>query len=78
LVRLDAEDCYLVNINSGKEKKLFSATDLKKIKGTGSVPSLLDATFPEEDKTIVKNRRPAHQLEKENLHAGSCPTGLYT
>lgn len=54
LVRLDAEDCYLVNINSGKEKKLFSATDLKKIKGTGSVPSLLDATFPEEDKTIVK------------------------
>lgn len=54
LVRLDAEDCYLVNVNNGKEKKLFSATDLKKIKGTGSVPSLLDATFPEEDKTIVK------------------------
>ena len=54
LVRLDAEDCYLVDVNSGKEKKLFSAADLKKIKGTGSVPSLLDATFPEEDKTIVK------------------------
>ncbi len=54
LVRLDAEDCYLVNVNNGKEKKLFSAADLKKIKGTGSVPSLLDATFPEEDKTIVK------------------------
>ncbi len=54
LVRLDAEDCYLVNVNNGKEKKLFSAADLKKIKGTGSVPSLFDATFPEEDKTIVK------------------------
>ncbi len=54
LVRLDAEDCYLVDVNSGKEKKLFSAADLKKIKGTGSVPSLLDVTFPEEDKTIVK------------------------
>ena len=54
LVRLDAEDCYLVDVNSGKEKKLFSAADLKKIKGTGSVPSLFDATFPEEDKTIVK------------------------
>lgn len=54
LVRLDAEDCYLVNVSNGKEKKLFSADDLKKIKGVDKMPSLLGVSFPEEGKTIVK------------------------
>ena len=54
LVRQDAEECYLVDLKTGKETKLFNIKQLRKIKGVESVHSLYQTSFPEAGKTIVK------------------------
>ncbi len=54
LVRQDAEECYLVDLKTGKETKLFNITQLRKIKGVEGVHSLYQTSFPEAGKTIVK------------------------
>ena len=54
LVRQDAEECYLVDLKTGKETKLFNIKQLRKIKGVEGVHSLYQTSFPEAGKTIVK------------------------
>ena len=54
LVRQDAEECYLVDLKTGKETKLFNLKQLRKIKGVEGVHSLYQTSFPEAGKTIVK------------------------
>ena len=54
LVRLDAEECYLINLKTGKETKLFTADDLNKIKDVNKVTSLFSAKFPYADQTVVR------------------------
>ena len=54
LVRQDAEECYLVDLKTGKENKLFNIKQLRKIKGVEGVHSLYQTSFPEAGKTIVK------------------------
>ena len=54
LVRQDAEECYLVDLKTGKETKLFNIKQLRKIKGVDGVHSLYQTSFPEAGKTIVK------------------------
>ncbi len=54
LVRLDTEECYIINKATGKETKLFTLFDLTKIKGVDNIHSLYDATFPNAKKSIVK------------------------
>ena len=51
LIRLDAEYCSVVDKNTGKEKKLLTAAQLKKDGLT--VHSFYSALFPEAGKTIV-------------------------
>lgn len=51
LVRLDADKCYLVDKNTGKETLLLDIDDFKKI--NYNVNSLMSATFPEAGKPIV-------------------------
>lgn len=51
LIRLDADNCYIVDKNNGKEKKLLNTTDL--LKSGLTVHSLYSAQFPEAKKTIV-------------------------
>ncbi len=51
LVRLDADRCYLVDKNTGKETLLLDIDDFKKI--NYNVNSLMSAKFPEADKPIV-------------------------
>jgi len=54
LVRQDTEECYLVDLKTGKETKLFNIKQLRKIKGVEGVHSLYQTSFPEAGKTIVK------------------------
>jgi dipeptidyl-peptidase-4 len=54
LVRQDAEECYLVDLKTGKETKLFNIKQLRKIKSVEGVHSLYQTSFPEAGKTIVK------------------------
>ena len=51
LVRLDAEKCYLVDKNTGKETQLLDIADFKKL--NYDVHSLYNASFPEAGKPIV-------------------------
>ena len=54
LVRQDAEECFLVDLKTGKETKLFNITQLRKIKGVEGVHSLYQTSFPDASKTVVK------------------------
>ena len=54
LVRQDAEECFLVDLKTGKETKLFNITQLCKIKGVEGVHSLYQTSFPDASKTVVK------------------------
>ncbi len=52
LVRLDAEECYIIDKNTGKETPLFSLSDI----GNGSgikVHHLYNITFPKKNKTEI-------------------------
>lgn len=51
LVRLEADKCYLVDKNTGKETQLLDVNDFKSIKY--DVKSLMSASFPEADKPVV-------------------------
>ena len=56
LIRLDVDECYTVDKKSGKEKLLFSLGEANKwmgAKGDTIVHSLLYASFPYADKSIV-------------------------
>ena len=52
LVRTDAEDCKLVNKNTGKETLLFTLQDIKAKSGL-NIHSLFNVSFPESKKTLV-------------------------
>src|SRR5574344_1840671 len=54
LVRQDAEACYLVDKNTGKEKLLFTMDMLNDIRGVSPIHSLFDALFPIPGKTLVQ------------------------
>ena len=56
LVRRDAEECASVNINDGKETKLFGIEEINKWTGTDEktkIRSLYYASFPYADKPLV-------------------------
>ncbi len=64
LVRIDADECKLVDKTNGKETAMFSADDLNKwadIPDSAKIRSLYSASFPYEDKSLVmalaKNER---------------------
>lgn len=52
LVRTDAEDCKLINKNTGKETVLFTLDDLKAKSGL-NIHSLFNVSFPEGKKSLV-------------------------
>jgi len=54
LIRLDVEECMLVNKTNGKETLLFNINDINSIEGVAKAKSLQYCSFPEGDKTIVK------------------------
>ena len=56
LVRTDVEECYLVDLKTGREKLLFTLENINKWAGSDDeryVRHLMNATFPYPDKTIV-------------------------
>ena len=57
LVKTDVEECYLVDIKTGKTNKLFTLEDINKWAESNDsdkyVRHLMDATFPYPDKPIV-------------------------
>ncbi len=64
LVRVDVEECFLVDKITGEETKMFSLDELNLIAGledSVKIRSLLDASFPYEDSPVVmveaKNER---------------------
>lgn len=54
LVRLDVDDCYVVNKKTGKETRLFSIDDVNRSLTGDTVHSLFYVSFPEAGKTIVR------------------------
>lgn len=52
LVRLDVENCKLINKNNGQEKTLFTLEDIKSKSGL-NIHSLYNVSFPEGKKNVV-------------------------
>ncbi len=73
LVRLDAEECFLVDLKTGRERSLFTQDELNKIKGVDTIPSLFDASFPVAGKTIVKVGRQLIDWKKRTVENDPTP-----
>lgn len=73
LVRQDAEECYLVDLKTGREKRLFTQDELNSIKGVDSIHSLFNATFPVAGKSIVKVGRQLIDWKKRSVKADPTP-----
>ena len=73
LVRQDAEECYLVDLKTGKETKLFNIKQLRKIKGVEGVHSLYQTSFPEAGKTIVKIGNQLINWKKSTVEKDNTP-----
>lgn len=61
LIHLDVEECYTVDIKTGKEKRLFTIDDINKWAGTkgdsDKIRNLLYASFPYPDQPLLLIRR---------------------
>lgn len=61
LIQLDVEECYTVDIKTGKEKRLFTIDDINKWAGTkgdsDKIRNLLYASFPYPDQPLLLIRR---------------------
>ncbi len=66
LVRLDVEECSIVDKKTGKEKPLFTVDDINKWAGTtadsAKIYHLFYASFPYPDKTLVLVNRKGERL----------------
>ncbi len=66
LVRLDVEECSIVDKKTGKEKPLFTVDDISKWAGTtadsAKIYHLFYASFPYPDKTLVLVNRKGERL----------------
>ena len=66
LVRLDVEECYTVDVKTGKEKLLFTLDDVNSWAGTtgesDKIHNLMYASFPYADKPLMLIRRKNERL----------------
>lgn len=66
LIHLDVEECYTVDIKTGKEKRLFTIDDINKWAGTkddsDKIRNMLYASFPYPDQPLLLIRRKDERL----------------